>query len=413
MAVAKKSKSSLSHKQKIRFTKIFLLIIIILVLTTIPLIAFKINQETVETRSNATLIDEENANTPDSFNTLCETRATWLNPEAFDTSGSRQSTLQKLNEANFNTIFLAAYTLNGNYGNLDDKNGVPKEKLFENMLDEAKNAGFSVHVWLDSMRRKYPEGQPECDKPKCIVNYTDKKEQETHEKWCLDWLTKYPNLSGINFDNVRFQNPLDHIDKNRLDGLNDTLQACSTAVKKQFPGKYVTAFGGNVDPKLIKSDDFLPQWFKNWQNTHADDSVFFYNGNKYRPDGLQPINWLKSGTIAAYAPGDFTTSLKLWQIRLPEWKSLLSLPRLYRRLIFGLAWLPSKGTITYPDGSTYKEGGYNAKSIADQIEYTRSSTPPANGFVVFQIGKKEANDAPLINTLKNGPFQQPAISCIR
>ncbi len=360
----------------------------------------------------------------------CETRAAWINPPAFNTAESESNTIKKLVRMNINTIFLSAYTVsnvNGsNYGNLDDTGGVSKVTLFENVLTDAKKAGMSVFVALDSMRRKYPEGDSQCEKLQCQLDYTDPKEQKAHASWITTWMNLYPGkLSGVIFDNLRYSSDsVASLDpKVRIGGLTATLKASKAAMKAIGPDKSLAAFGGNIDPKPIKSGEYLPPWFVDWQAVHPNDQIYFYHNadgtvKKYRPANLtyDSISWINKGLIDYYAPGNYTYDTKLWKLRTPEWKSFVPKVK-FKTLLAGISWLPLQGYISYPNGTTYLEGGNDqtaAMGAVRMISYLRSQG--YRGFALFQLGNKidgiYVDDKPLVDALASGPFLLPVQTCM-
>ncbi len=314
---------------------------------------------------------------------LAETRAVWLNPPAFSSRQAQTGTLDAIQAANLNTIFLASYTLG-------DNGGWSEQRHFDRLFEQARTDGYRVHVWLNSIRRK---GGGENGGP--LVDYADAGEQQTHRQWCLDWLAAYPDLAGVHFDNLRYPTSAGSIDERGARGIADTVKGCYEAVKDRYPGKLITAFVDNIDPKPIAPGDRLPQWFEEWVTAHPDNDYIF-DGVQHRPSNsrIDPIGWLKGGYMDAVTPGDYTPSLELWRRRLPNWRSFLG--RL-DGVWFGVAWMPEKEAIVYPDGQVYPGGGADAAVAVAQIKYARAEG--MRGFSIFQLGKGDADDATLAAAL--------------
>lgn len=390
-----------------------------LLLFAVGIVTYKVNQEETTMMVQAL----ETTGGDEMFDAICETRAVYINPGAFNTPKKRVTTLEEIKKANVNTVILASYTLKGNYGSLDDQvdqSGnviTTKEQLFEDMYNPLLARGVKVHIWLDSMRRKYPEGQSDCTTPSCIVHYTRSSEWQAHADWCSDWITKYPSLTGVHFDNLHYQNPLGYIDQAQASGIASTVRACKDAIRslplEAASKKHVSVFSKNVDPKTLKANDYRPAWFQSWLAANPNN-FFIYNNIQYRPDNLlyDSIGGLiKPGVVSGYVASDPTTSLNLWKIRLPRWQLLIGIK--FKRLIHDISWAPSHGTIDYPDGKKYPNYGYNAQAAVKQIEYARGLG--AKGFAIFQLGEPGVDDTPLLDALSGlgGPFRSSAIACLK
>jgi hypothetical protein len=325
----------------------------------------------------------------------CETRGVWLNPLAFNTQTVRDATLNAIKVGHLNTVFLAAYPLGGNDGWSD-------QASFDATYQALKSDGVSVHVWLNSMRR---DGSGS-------VNYTSASEANAHAQWCTNWLTTYPDLDGIHFDNIRYPTGMNtsYIDRSRLEGHARTMKACYDAINTIDPKKHLTAFVDSVDPVSIPNDpkNYLPPWFKSWMSSNPSNGYIF-RGEQYRPSNLRvdPITWVKDGYFDGLMPGDYTSSLDLWKRRIPQWKSFMGND--FDKVLFGVAWMPPKPDIVYPDGSHYSGGGANVSAVVSQIEYAQAQG--MKGFVIFQYGKV-GNDLDLSNALAQGPFKNVTNSCL-
>jgi hypothetical protein len=335
-----------------------------------------------------------------------EVRGVWLNAPAFDSERARADTLDKLQRANLNTIFLSAYPLNGNGGT---SGGKVDRSSFDAFFEHTKQAGYRIHIWLDSLNRKgdFVKGGTST------VDYADPQEWAAHKQWCLDWLAAYPDLDGIHFDNLRASTTGGSIEQASITSIANTLKTAYQAVKDRYPDKLITAFVDNVDPKPLNPGDYIPPWFTEWLAAHPNNPYLF-NGKQYRPSNLRtdPISWLKGGYIDAIMPGDYTPSLELWQRRVPSWQSFLG--GNLKGVWFGVAWMPVKDSIVYPDGKQYPGGGADPSAVVSQIKYARSQG--MQGVVIFQFGKKSLADDPLVTALsvdgptngKSAPFKNKA-----
>lgn len=115
----------------------------------------------------------------------CETRGTWLNPNAFNSDARRTETLNKILQANLNTVFLASYTLSGNFG-------WAQQTDFDKFYTMLRQNNISVHVWVSSMDRV------------SNVDYTNPGERTAQMNWALSWFNRYPDLDGFHLDYIRY-----------------------------------------------------------------------------------------------------------------------------------------------------------------------------------------------------------------
>ena len=185
---------------------------------------------------NYTIIDEEGGKatatvivTLHNSRHYSEVRGVWLNDHTFNTDERRTKTLQKIQEANLNTIFVAAheFEIDGEY-----YHGWSNEEDFEALYQEATSRGLSIHVWVCSKFRKgYNGGQGQVD-------YTDPREREKQRRWCQEWLNTYPGLDGFHLDYIRYSGN-DCCDIEKTEGVSATVELCHG--ETQTRDKFLTA----------------------------------------------------------------------------------------------------------------------------------------------------------------------------
>lgn len=336
----------------------------------------------------------------------CETRGVWLNPGAFATPAARARTLADISKSNLNTVFLMSHSLNGNWG-------AAEQSGFAAMYRALLERDITVYVWLNSFKRI--EGDA------ARINYAQPEEWNAQAQWALDFITLYPRLSGVFFDNLRYPTGGTNVTNAERQDLKNTVQTIARQVKKAHPNKILAFYGSQVDPKLLNRTMAVPQWFQTWLAKNPQNP-YLIGETQYRPDNLKydHIGWLMDGSMDAFMPGDYSSSVDLWNRRLELWKKLLQGEnrKLLGRIYFGLGWMREADEIAYPDETRYPGGGADAASAVAQIKAGRRAG--LRGVVIFQYGKLE-DDSALVNALStpsavndfDAPFQKPAPSCLR
>jgi hypothetical protein len=347
----------------------------------------------------------------------CETRGVWLNRPAFATATARSTTLQNAQRANLNTLFVLVPSIvdaNGVY-----HNGWTNHQAFVQLLKAAKQRGFQVHGWVANYYRK-PGG----------VDYRYNQEWNHQANWALALLKKYPQLSGIHFDYIRYTRYPGAQDQaqDKTAAVSKTVKTTFSKIKAKYPNKSLTAAVFNIDPNWMTPGAFMPAWFKRWETNHPNNHAYDDLRNPkavYGPRGFRvsqdSVTWLNNKYIDAVMPMIYTANLNAWKRRIPLWKSFVGGDD-FSKVWFGIGWFyQGSYTLTWPDGSNYAIGnsflphnpGAAADAIIKQIHYARKQG--MKGFVIFELGGPSVGatrDRILADKLGKGPFSQKAPSCL-
>ncbi|MCJ7739931.1 hypothetical protein MUP32_01260 [Candidatus Microgenomates bacterium] len=325
----------------------------------------------------------------------CETRGTWLNPNAFNSDTRRTETLNKIKQANLNTVFLAAYTLDGNYG-------WSQKADFDQFYTMLRQNNISVHVWVANMYRISG------------VDFTDPVERTAQKNWAMSWFNHYPDLDGFHLDYIRYVWGDGKIYADKMKAVNNTVETIYNGIKSQYPNKKLSAavFSSCKDYTHTEEQNAIPLWFKTWFNNHPNNYYYDnYDGNIHRTPifmsvNQDPVTWITSNYINTVIPMQYTTDDSKWNTDADQWKSFLIQNGNYPAM--GLGWLK-------PDpNDPNSDWGFNAPGIVRKINYGRSLG--FTGFVIFELGNANlptgVSDGDLVNALANGPFSSKVPSCM-
>ncbi|MCJ7740632.1 hypothetical protein MUP32_04945 [Candidatus Microgenomates bacterium] len=358
-----------------------------------------------------------------------ETRAVWLNKAAFDSDVRRTTTLNDLKRGNFNTIFLIAPPIYGNFGE-----GTPAN--FSAMLTRAKDEGFQVHAWIANyMRTGDPAG----------VDFTSQAERNAQVQWTLYLLSAYPQIDGIHLDYIRYpETGTTVISKAKREGVNQTVKSIYQAMKQQYPEKFLSAavFAPGQSCVVWSGTDYrpeqetmwnndVPSWYKNWFNAQITNSRWKNVGwgstgkvcAKAVPDGLNvqqdPVLWLTEGYLDRMIYMAYDTFNNAWY---EEWWT--------DHIYYTYSMLDFNKVSNYQDKlymsiGWYVDTNYTPANIATIIKVMKEAKKAGvKGISVFEIGhyiyaqNRYINDNPLIDALtinssinsNEAPFILPAQS---
>jgi hypothetical protein len=263
------------------------------------------------------------------------------------------------------------------------------------------------------------------------VDYRYNHEWEQQANWAMALLDRYPELDGIHFDYIRYEGSgyIEHQTSEKMASVSWTVRTVFYKIKSKYPNKFLTAAVFNVDPQEMEPSAFMPAWFKAWKATHPADEIYYdptYPRAIYGPRSFRvaqdPVMWLNGKYLDAAMPMIYTASLEVWQKRLPLWRSFVGEDD-FPKVWFGLAWFfQGSYPVTWPDGTQFVTGNSflpeepvaAAEALLQQIEYGRAQG--MKGFSIFELGNPEvgaANDRVLVDKLREGPFAQPAPSCLQ
>ena len=332
-----------------------------------------------------------------------ETRAVWLNNYAFDSPAKRIETLQKITDANLNTVFLIVPD--------DTRPAWSTVADFTAMLADAKALGLAAHVWMINMYRT--SGQ--------TADFTEPAEQAAQVQWARTLLDSFPALDGVHFDYIRYPTQ-DRLDSVKMEGIRQTILQTHGMLQAEYPGRFLTAALINlgqdcadwIHPYSEGGDD-IPAWFRTWfaanPGNRWDDLSFC--GSYPTPDGVPTqmtfqqngVSYANNNILDFIIAMEYTYYTSWWSGEVDIWNSFLG-PEV-NHVYMGLGWYQNVWT----------SAGVNPEEVAaamvDKIEYGRLNG--ITGFSIFEFGEPGTTDSIVINALTQGPdapFAEPAVSAL-
>ncbi len=337
--------------------------------------------------------------------TQSELRGVWLNKYAFN-STNRQETLEKTLQANLNTIFVISPQIDGNYGESDPED-------FKTFIRDAKSRGLSVHGWICNHLRV---------RNRSTVDFSDPKEQQEQVKWAISLLDTYPELDGIHFDYIRYEE-YERCNADKMNGISETIRLAYVAIKRKYPEKFLTATSFSAASASYHGVDYgkvfawfagwfteeenlwvgdVPQWYRNWYAENPDNWYATRNSiekdlKKTRLLGPEhfnfqqdPTTWIREGIVDAVIPMQYTANDLIWQDEVDLWKSFV--PERSDRIYLGMGWFEER---------EHADWKYDPAAIVHHINYGRSRG--IKGFVIFELSSEElpedVDDWALVRTL--------------
>lgn len=309
----------------------------------------------------------------------CETRGTWLNPNAFDSDDDIYTILNSLKDANFNTIFVGAPDIGSNQGEADVSD-------FKSVVRAAHALGFSVQIWVANY---YRNGTG--------VEFRDESERTAQSDWIIDLFDHYGEyVNGIHYDYIRY---LSWEDVNilsdgyligKMDAIKSTLNGIATEVRTHYPQMFITSSSFIKEPAYDSYNDEMsriPSWFVNWYDDNPGNIYANYEIQegygayhtvplfmKYQQDAP---SWINQNYIDNVIPMEYTSSSVDWMASVDTWKDFQEYNgNNISTQYMGLGWLTEAGE---------DDWGYNAPGLVEKIEYGR--TQGLKGFVIFQVNK--------------------------
>ena len=340
---------------------------------------------------------------------LYETRGTWLWASSFDSEDKIKNNIKKILEANINTVLLRTPKVINNHGQ-------GKEKNFASFLKLAYKNGLSVHAWFTNGRRLGRKNH---------VDFSNQKEQESQVLWISYFLKKYNKyLDGIHLDYIRSKHGAP-VNSNTMKGIKDTIYRIRETMKKNYPGKFISAAVLRVSPSFIKPynrpfewNQRVPQWFKEWIKDNPNSQYRTIKKGKmvigtpafmvYQQD---PIYWITSDIVDVVIPMQYTILDRKWIDTLTQFHSFFKYTGIKdKHLFMSLGWMPKR--------NDRKTRGYDAPGIVRKIKEGRKNN--VKGFIIFILSNHGHDDSPLIKALTipskandfNPPFSKRAISLI-
>lgn len=332
---------------------------------------------------------------PEPLPIQCETRGTWLWASSIDSSEKRTFVLEKIIEANLNTVFVSIPPIEGNhgYGKTDD---------FLDFITDAKALGLSVHAWMLNGRRKGRNTE---------ADYRDSNEQDAQVNWAMSIMRNYGNyLNGIHLDYIRYINYEDVNNNFKMDAVTETISKIYNSLLTNYPDKYLTAT--SFITSAHKDENGSPsQWFINWRNSNTNSIYSYDKVPSFMRVQQDPIEWIKKDIVSGVMPMQYTTDDGIWNQDVELFKSFNSSYNNDPSKIFmGLGWIEK----TSPNSTR----GYNAAGVVRKIKYGRSLG--MKGFVIFILFNHGYDDSPLVNALtvdsntnnNEAPFKSSVPSCL-
>ncbi|MBI1371330.1 MAG: hypothetical protein GC159_01020 [Phycisphaera sp.] len=326
-----------------------------------------------------------------------EVRGVWVNYYAI-TPDRAAGTLRSVVDAKCNAVFLRAPTIHNRYG---DNHGKSDAQQFAAFVDAATARGLAVHAWITNKMRA---GDTQVD-------FTDANERAAQAQWAVDLLTRYPKLAGVHLDYIRYSewgNP----DAAKMGAVTATVRAIREAIRKEHPGKMLTAAVFTADPSYVggtwggvtKWEGDLPQWYRAW---HARDAHNHYvtepkarhddgRFKDYDPVHLygpvffhmqqDPVMWIVDDLVDGVFVMQYTSNRPRFEAEVLAWRAMLG--ERADRVWMGLGWLTEDGQ---PDWRR------DAAALAHHIAYGRAHG--VTGYCVFTLGVEGIDDGPVVETL--------------
>ena len=334
----------------------------------------------------------------------CETRGVWINNGAIRDSALVQATYNDIVKSNLNTVLVISYPLNNNWGPASQSNW----EAFYTLL---VRRGIKVYVVLNSHKR--------INGNEFAIDYSLPSEWEAQGQWGLDFIQKYKDLSGVQYDNLRY--PVSTaFQTSFITDMDNTVKRIHDKIKPVFPDKLLAVYDGQTDPVARQPNVPEPSWLKTWLADHPANSYQF-NGTQYYPEfnKYDRLGWILNGWMDIYFSGGYSTSVGLWNRRTALWKEILdgSNSRYLDNIYFGLPWMKLTPDIIWPDGTRYPGAGSDPRAAVEMINSSRRNG--MSGVVIFQY-ENGASNTPLVNALtvdgqinnSSAPYKNPTDSCL-
>ncbi|GJQ60484.1 MAG: hypothetical protein D8M57_16735 [Candidatus Scalindua sp. AMX11] len=323
--------------------------------------------------------------------TQSELRGVWLNQYAFN-SLNRQETLEKILQANLNTVFVIS-------PQIEDNNGESDPDDFKAFIHDAKSRGLSVHGWICNHWRT---------DNRSTVNFADPKEQKAQVKWVISLLDTYPELDGVHFDYIRYE-IWEKCNAVKMNGINETIRLANAAIKLKYPEKFLTATSFAAASASYHGVDYgtvvgwltglftgeenlwvgdVPQWYQKWYAKNPDNWYSMRNtiekdlkktrllGPEHFNFQQDPTTWIREGMVDAVIPMQYTSNDQTLEDEVNLWNSFV--PDQSDKIYLGLGWLEEKD---------HNDWQYDPSAIVRHINYGRSKG--IKGFVIFELTSAE------------------------
>ncbi|MDH3583907.1 MAG: hypothetical protein OER86_06805, partial [Phycisphaerae bacterium] len=333
-------------------------------------------------------------------------RGVWINHYAIRPQ-VRPRTLEHVVQAGFNTVFLRAPTIENRHGR---NVGASDPADFIAFLKLANQRGLPVHGWITNKMRS---GKPQAD-------FTDPKEQRAQADWASDLLTRYPRLSGVHLDYIRYSK-WEKPDAERIAAVTATVADIRRTLRQHHRGAFLTAavfpahysyLGGRWGPnKKAQWEGDVPAWYRSWFVNTADNfyihqpttdaaakrfpehnPVHLYGPSffHYQQD---PVAWLRADLVDGVMPMQYAADDWIWQAEVNAWKQIA--PRHVQRVYPGLGWLEEKGQPRWRR---------DADALLRHVRFAEKHR--LRGVCLFTLGVDGVDDGPLVRALSDdgGPF---------
>ncbi len=309
----------------------------------------------------------------------CFIRANWIRPPSFDTAQSRLTTLQKLKLAKLNTVFLAAPQTGLGYG-------WSNEASFAQFLGELRAENFSVHLWVQNKMRG---ARSDADEENAQADFESETERTLQVNWITDLLDRYPNLQGVHYDYIRYEDQPAWVGEfSKTEAVSKTISAISSQIRQRYSTKFLSASSFVAEPTYGDFDaEFVSFWFRSWSSwitSAANDSneintlfkaLANQSASKHSVPTFfkfqqNPVSWLKRNFIDVVVPMQYTTDVHKYQTEISIWKSFFSHQNLSpQRLVMGTGWLPVDTSET-----SHSDWGYDAVSLETRVQIAKTGT---------------------------------------
>jgi len=304
--------------------------------------------------------------------------ACWINSRGFETAEKRDETLDSLIRGRFDTAILFGPEFEGYPGYGD-------AQAFNTFSQMVRDAGLSVHVWLN------------CSRLSSYPNFTDVSTQEEYARWVAAVIAEY-NPDGIHLDYIRYD--VSTMPTVLMEAIATTVQLVHDAIgDKQLS---VSQFPLNAawEERYKDPPDWpypVPEWFKQW---YADNPGSIYDGAisssglyvgiprymRYQQNGLE---WSTDMVI----PMEYTSNPDTLKQHIDLWYSHYLASGYNGELVMGIQ--------TRPNADLTETSGLLPDELVECVLYAHEL---GIGACLFQIGSW--NDEQFIAALADIPIPE-------
>lgn len=321
--------------------------------------------------------------------------------------------------------------------------GVGDHQNFAAALDAFAAVDIDVYAWIVNGRRTMEDQWGDgTESGFQWVDLCSEDEQAAQALWVTTILERYPTLSGIELDYIRYSN-WELAQEDKIACVTDTVESVSGAVRSAgdqykvsaavFPMLYSyagwtqtveftviedTGVASTATSSIVTTatttevvwDGDTPQWFKDWYSNNPDNSfvaiprrdsktglyeartkseydeavVFAPHFLHYQQD---PVDWLRRDLLDTVHVMQYSVTPDIWYPEAAVWEELA--PDVADRVMMGLGWLDNE--------SQWDDWTHDPEALVSLVDHAESSG--LAGTALFTLGTYPDLDAILIDTL--------------